>query len=108
MALTLEMLAHEGKTVSAVRAEMPRYYMVKDKVRLQGAGVAPVLRQIRHKHQHERINLIDGVYVEVDDGWFHVRASNTEPVLRVCAEAATEESARGMVSAVKAEIAALL
>lgn len=104
MALTLELLAMEGKKVSELRDEIPRYHVIKDKVRVQPGAGTFILRKLRKKYEHMKMNLLDGVYVEVKDGWLHVRASNTEPVLRVSAEAPTFEEATALVNDAKADI----
>jgi len=108
MALVLELMAVTGKTVSELRAAIPRHYLVKDKVPVRGERVTSILRVVRRKYEHLKINLQDGVYVEIDDGWFHVRASNTEPVIRISAEARNPETARQIAQTVRAEILAYL
>jgi phosphomannomutase len=97
MALVLELLAHEGKPLSAVVAGLPRYAMVKRKMELASVGgmaaVAPALARVKAAFAKERISDVDGVRVDFADGWVHLRASNTEPIVRVIAEAPTAERA---------------
>jgi phosphomannomutase len=97
MALVLELLAHEGKPLSQLVAALPRYAMVKRKMELAAVGgmaaVAPALGKVKAAFASERISDIDGVRVDFADGWVHLRASNTEPIVRVIAEAATEARA---------------
>ena len=97
MALVLELLAHEGKPLSAVVAGLPRYAMVKRKMELASVGgmaaVAPALAKVKAAFAKERISDVDGVRVDFADGWVHLRASNTEPIVRVIAEAPTAERA---------------
>ncbi len=97
MALVLELLAHEGKPLSAVIAGLPRYAMVKRKMELASVGgmaaVAPALAKVKAAFAKERISDVDGVRVDFADGWVHLRASNTEPIVRVIAEAPTAERA---------------
>ena len=104
MAVVLELMVAEKKTVSELYAEVPRYYMAKDKLKAQGESISRVLRQLRQRHQHQRLTLFDGVHVELDDQWFHARASNTEPVIRLCAEARTADEAEQLCRALRAEL----
>lgn len=97
MALVLELLAHEGAPLSRLVAALPRYAMVKRKMELASVGgmaaVAPALARVKAAFANERISDVDGVRVDFADGWVHLRASNTEPIVRVIAEAATEARA---------------
>ncbi len=97
MALVLELLAYEGKPLSAIVASLPRYAMIKRKMELASVGgmaaVAPALAKVKAAFASERISDVDGVRVDFADGWVHLRASNTEPIVRVIAEAATEARA---------------
>lgn len=97
MALVLELLAHEGKPLSAIVASLPRYAMIKRKMELASVGgmaaVAPALAKVKAAFRKERLSDVDGVRVDFADGWVHLRASNTEPIVRVIAEAATEARA---------------
>ena len=95
MAVILERMAMTGRAVSDLRAEVPDYRVTRDKLPVRGELVAGLLRQVRRHYAGQRVSLLDGVYVDFDDAWVHVRRSNTEPVLRITAEARTAaESAR--------------
>jgi len=102
-ALVLEMLASRRMSLSQLAAELPVYRMVKDKVTLRdpSAGPAAVLDAVRKRFADARVDTRDGLYLAWDNGWLHVRASNTEPILRVLAEAGDEETARAWVDSVK-------
>ncbi|MCB1070627.1 MAG: phosphoglucosamine mutase [Kiritimatiellae bacterium] len=93
MALLLELLADSGKTVSALRAEIPRYAVVRDKRPLSAYRATRALRGLRHRVVSGTVSLLDGVYIDLGEGWIHVRRSNTEPVLRCTVEAPTQEQA---------------
>jgi len=105
MALTLELLAHTGRTVSELRAELPAYRVARRKLPMDAAAAAAALRALRRRYADRRPNLLDGVFIEFDDGWVHVRRSNTEPVVRITAEARTESAAEERASRFSAEIA---
>jgi phosphomannomutase len=65
-----------------------------------------ILRALRRRYGHLKVDLQDGVHVEMPDAWFHVRASNTEPVIRLSAEASTREAAERLLADVRAAIEA--
>lgn len=102
MALTLAAMAQEGCSVSALTGLTPRYAIVKRKVDLpagreglaQRAGEA-----VAKKHAKERIDTQDGVRVDFEgkNAWLHVRGSNTEPIMRLIAEAPTEAEANAIL-----------
>lgn len=100
MALILEALAHEGGTISEMRARVPRYALVKEKVAFPARLIAAALRRLQDAYRGETIDLTDGVKIVWPDRWVQARASNTEPVVRVVAEAADEAEARDLVRAV--------
>jgi phosphomannomutase len=103
-ALVLEMLAARRMNLSELAAELPVYKMVKDKVTLRNPSAGPdaVLEAVRKKFADARVDTRDGLYLAWNNGWLHVRASNTEPILRVIAEAEDEKTARTWVDEVKA------
>jgi len=97
MALLLEALAREGGTVRQMRASVPTYAMVKEKLECRAREVAPGLRRLQDQYRSEMLDLTDGVKVLWPDRWLQARPSNTEPVIRVLAEAPTEADARALV-----------
>jgi len=101
-ALVLEMMASRGRTLSELCGELPVYTMVKDKVPLAGRRPEEVLAAARRRFADAALDERDGLHFAWPDGWLHVRLSNTEPILRVIAEAAQAERARGLVREVKA------
>jgi phosphomannomutase len=100
MAFLLESLAQSGAKVSDLRRSLPSYAMVKEKLPCRPREVAPALRILRYVFRGEALDLTDGVKVSWPDRWLHVRGSNTEPILRLAAEAPTEEEARALVRGV--------
>lgn len=103
MALTLELLASTGKRLSTLTAELPRYSMVKRKMDLSAIGGRRVLEGafegVRTAFAAERLTDGDGLRVDFSDGWVHLRASNTEPIVRLIGEAATPERANALCDA---------
>lgn len=87
IALFLTHLAKEDKTVSQLRATYPSYYMSKNKIELTPEiDVDEVLVQIQKKYKNEDINIVDGVKIDFENQWVHLRKSNTEPIIRIYAE----------------------
>ena len=100
MALILQALAEEEITVGKMASLLPRYAMVKEKLPCRPRHVAPSLRLLRYHYQGEKMDLTDGVKILWPDQWLHVRPSNTEPIIRILAEADREEKAEGLVETV--------
>lgn len=97
MALILELLATDGRPLSAIVDSLPQYSMLKRKWDLTAIGgkraVHPILKKIRKHWASAEVNNTDGVRVDIGDAWVHVRPSNTEPIIRLIAEAPTREAA---------------
>lgn len=97
VALFLTLLAKSGKKVSELKATYPAYEIVKDKVTLTpDIDVDAVLEAIKDEYKGEQITDIDGVKIDFADSWVHLRKSNTEPIIRVIAEASTAEAAKAL------------
>ncbi|MCX6545177.1 MAG: phosphoglucosamine mutase [Acidobacteria bacterium] len=96
MALILHLLAQSGRSVSSLMADLPRYSMVKERLACPSNKIPEVLRAIRAAFGHLPIDARDGIRVTLSDGWFLVRGSNTEPIIRVVAEA-TSDAAVGRI-----------
>lgn len=107
--LFLTHLAKTGKTMTELKAGYPQYAMSKNKIQLTpDIDVDAVLANAAEVYRNEKVNLIDGVKIDFAEGWVHLRKSNTEPIIRVYAEAATEakanELAQGVMDGVQAAI----
>jgi phosphomannomutase len=94
MAFILSLMAEEKKPFSQLVAELPRYSMLKTKFEVPRDKVAASFTPLEKQWPEARINREDGVRLDGPDWWLHVRGSNTEPVVRVIAEAQSEERAR--------------
>ena len=100
MALVLESLAVHGTTLSQLAESIPAFAMVKRKLELAAIGgqsaVAPALAKVRAHFSSVKgasLNDADGIRIDLDRGWMHLRASNTEPIIRLIAEARTPSDA---------------
>jgi phosphomannomutase len=106
MALILEALAQEGGSIREMRARIPHYAIVKDKLTCSAREIAPALRLVREHFAGETLDLTDGIKILWADRWVQARGSNTEPIIRLTAEAPTETDARTLVADVLAVLGA--
>jgi phosphomannomutase len=104
MAIVLELLAMTGKTISDLCAAIPRYFVMKEKIRIRGEQAPIILRALRREYAARKINLLDGIYIDFGESWVHARRSNTEPVIRITAEAATQDEARRLTADICSKI----
>lgn len=94
VALFLTHLAKENKTVSELRATYPSYFMGKKKIELTpDIDVDSLLTKVEKEYQTEDISTIDGVKIDFENNWVHLRKSNTEPIIRIYTEAFSQEEA---------------
>lgn len=85
--------AHD-KGLRAFRKQYPDYHMTKNKIALNpGWDVAALLSQVRKKYPQRPVNTEDGLRIEFEEGWVHLRPSNTEPIIRIYAESASAKEA---------------
>ena len=102
LALVLSHLATSGKTINQLRDGYAHYEMVKDKIDLHpNLDLPDALRVMEGLYPEVRKSNIDGLKLDFPDGWVHLRGSNTEPIVRVYAEAASQERARELAGDVK-------
>lgn len=97
LGLVLEELATSGRSLAEVAGGFARLFMRKRELPCPPSLVYKVLDRFRRHHAGGAPDCTDGVRLAWDDAWLHVRASGTEPLLRVIAEAATPERAEGLV-----------
>lgn len=101
VALFLTLLAKSGKKVSELRATYPPYEIVKMKLVLEpSTDVDAILAAVKERYSNEQITDIDGVKIDFADGWVHLRKSNTEPIVRIYAEAQDADKATALATAV--------
>ena len=94
MALILHMLANRDIPLSQILTEIPRLTLIKEKLPCPSQKIPEVLKMVRHVYAASPLDLTDGVKVLLPNGWLHVRGSNTEPIIRLAAEAPSEPEAR--------------
>lgn len=97
IALFLSSLAHKCCKVSELRKFYPNYFMAKNRIDLTPeTDISAILDRIKEMYADEKVTDIDGVKIDFADKWVHLRASNTEPIIRVYSEAATMEEAESL------------
>jgi phosphomannomutase len=105
IALTLQHLAEFGGRVSELRKTMPQYFITKGKVEIGKLNPDSLLAQIKDSHAAKgSINTDDGLRIDFPDSWVHLRKSNTEPIVRIIAEAHEKKTADKLVSDFTKEI----
>lgn len=91
IALFLTHLAKEKKSIKQLRNTYPDYFMSKNKIELTpGVNLSSIFEQIKKKYKKNPINTEDGLKIEFDNDWVHLRSSNTEPIIRIYAESNSE------------------
>ena len=104
MALVLHLLAETGQTITGLVNSLPRFAMIKEKMTCPSDKISRILRMVRREYAAYPMDLRDGVKVRLPGGWFLVRASNTEPIIRVIAEAEREADARTIIDQVYSRV----
>jgi phosphomannomutase len=97
MGIMLEYMARTGRRCSQLANALPQYAMLKTKIDCPTAQSREVIRTLKTEAGGARANIDDGLRLDWDDRWVHLRASNTEPVMRIIAEARTPEMAQALV-----------
>jgi phosphomannomutase len=98
--LVLQLMAETGKTVSQLAGEITGYYMSKEKFAAEQIQARQILDLAKKTFTDAKLDTTDGCRFDFDDGWLHLRASNTEPVMRVIIEAKNRSIAQKYIDAV--------
>ena len=105
VALFLSHLAEQKMAVSALRASYPSYYMSKQKIALTPQiDVDAILEKMADTYKAEEITTIDGVKIDFESNWVHLRKSNTEPIIRIYTEAVTQDKADTLANGIILQI----
>lgn len=102
--LILQMLTEFGGKLSELKETMPEYFITKDKLEIKDLNADDCLKLLKKRYEHEKINVDDGLKIDFVDRWVHLRKSNTEPIIRIIAEAKSEMMAKKLVEDFKKEI----
>ncbi|WP_353722118.1 phosphoglucosamine mutase [Dyadobacter sp. 676] len=105
IALFLTHLAKSGKKASVLRRSYPNYYISKNKIELTPEiNVDNILDRIQTRYSKQPVNTIDGVRIEFDREWVHLRRSNTEPIIRIYSESETQTTATNLANKIISDI----
>jgi len=109
IALFLSHLATSGKTSGLLRSTYPEYYIAKNKISLtEDIDLDSLLIQMEEKYSKHPVNTIDGVKIEFEDSWVHLRKSNTEPIIRIYAEADSQSTAEHLANKIIQDMHAII
>ena len=109
IALMLDLLAGKGISISELKKSYPDYTIVKDKIQLTPEiDVDHLLTETAKVYASETLSTVDGLKIDFDNGWIHMRKSNTEPIIRVYSEAASANDAKELAEGIKKEIDKIL
>lgn len=105
IALFLSYMAEMNMDCTALRKRFPQYVISKNKIELRpGMDVPRILKHIADIYADHDVNTTDGVKIDFENGWVHLRPSNTEPIIRIYAEGQTEKLADNMANKIIADI----
>ncbi len=105
IALFLTQLAKTGKSIGNLRSKYPAYFISKNKIALDPKmPVADVFASIKGRYKKQPVNEVDGLKIEFDTDWVHLRTSNTEPIIRIYAESTSETTAANIAKRLMADI----
>ncbi|HVW60761.1 MAG TPA: phosphoglucosamine mutase [Puia sp.] len=103
--LFLSALSHHKNGLRSFRARYPDYFISKNKIELQkGIDVPAIFDKIKKKYKNHPVNTDDGLKIEFDNDWVHLRTSNTEPIIRIYAESSFETTANNIASRLMQDI----
>ena len=107
--LFLSHLAIQNKTIKSLRQSYPDYFISKNKIELEnGFDVRSIFEKIKKKYKNQPVNTEDGLKIEFDSDWVHLRTSNTEPIIRIYAESDYESKANNIASRLMQDIKELM
>ncbi len=93
MGMILEMMAANKKKISELAEQLPKYHIVKEKIYCPPVKAHSVVSEVKKIFSHQEVEMLDGIKVEKEDGWIHIRASATEPMIRIISESKSKEKA---------------
>lgn len=109
IALFLTHLAHKGQKMTALKNSYPAYYISKNKINLTDAtDVDAMLLLFTEKYKNNKLNTEDGIRIDYEKEWVHLRKSNTEAIIRIIAESATKASAEALAGRIISELNAMM
>ena len=104
IAITLQHLLEFGKSISELKKALPQYSIYKRKINIAESNPDLIIETFKEKYKDKRINTDDGLRIDFDDHWLHLRKSNTEPIIRIITEAKTQAEAESKANKYLEEI----
>jgi phosphomannomutase len=109
LAIFLSYYALKKQSMTEIRKQLPTYFMSKNKIELTPQiNVDELLNKIKEQYAHAKINTIDGVKIDLPNGWIHLRKSNTEPIIRIYTEGPSLEIAEQFADELKEKVQLLI
>lgn len=109
LAIFLTYYAQKKQKMTEIRDGLPIYYMSKNKIELTDKiNVDELLVKIEQAYKNEKVNTIDGVKIDLKEGWIHLRKSNTEPIIRIYTEGPSIEKAEALATELKQKVQQLI
>ncbi|HEY7116305.1 MAG TPA: hypothetical protein VH475_06955, partial [Tepidisphaeraceae bacterium] len=108
MAFILQLMAATGHTISQLVSEIPRYEIVKTKFECRREDANRAVEAVKRAFARERVDTQDGIRIDWDRAWVHARPSNTEPIMRIIAEAPDRKTAEEKIAGVQAVVDGVL
>jgi phosphomannomutase len=109
IALFLSHLAKAGTTISVLRSTYPAYHISKNKITLTPEmDIDALLIKVEEKYKSQKISTIDGLKIDFENEWVHLRRSNTEPIIRIYSEAENETIAENLANKIISDIKEIL
>ena len=107
--LFLSLLCERKIKVSELLSSYPKYYMTKEKITVSNdIDLDNILTDLSKKYENEHVNMIDGLKIDFEESWVHLRKSNTEPIIRIYSEAKTLEKSIDLIKNIQEEIKSLI
>jgi phosphomannomutase len=107
--LFLTHLAYSKKSIKQLRGLYPDYFISKNKIALEnGIDVKAIFKKIKEKYKHNPINTEDGLKIEFENDWVHLRTSNTEPIIRIYSESNFETTAENIARRLMKDISEVM
>jgi len=102
--MVLNRMSLSGSSLSEIHSSLPKFEIVKDKIGIEGMDIDSAIERVSSLFDDAIVDKVDGIKFTWDDRWVHLRRSNTEPIMRIYAEAPDREQALKLVSQIKKTI----
>jgi phosphomannomutase len=101
MAFLLDRLAETGRPLSELAGTLPRYHRLLDKAPFEHGRLGPLMQSLQRQYPTAVVDRSDGLKLSMKDAWIHVRASNTEPLLRYAVESRSRDQLAELAATVR-------